>query len=307
MISERTARFGVFLFGHFQLFGPNGPVALTSKKHRALLAYLASSHPASHSRDKLMSLLWGGHVETQARQNLRQALSSLRQLLGKEVIVSKEDSISLEPLSISCDVPRFEMLVRQGSRGALNEALDLYKDRLLAGLLLAEDGWSHWLSSEQRRFEDMALDASVRLGEAELARGDQSRAMALATRGIAMDELREDAVRLFMRAAALGGRKAEALQQYDLLVALMKRQLDTEPDAATRRLADEIRANGAVAVAGRAPLAPSINELEHLHADRTRQSARAVHALDDRAARSFKSAGDQLVAASHLLPPAAAG
>src|SRR5215831_11692518 len=153
MISERTARFGVFLFGHFQLLGPNGPVALPSKKHRALLAYLASTQPAPHSRDKLMTLLWGGYVDTQARQNLRQALSSLRQLLGKEVIVGKEDSISLQPFSIYCDVPRFEMLVRQGTRGSLNEALDLYKDRLLADLVLAEDGWSHWLSTEQQRFE----------------------------------------------------------------------------------------------------------------------------------------------------------
>src|SRR5215472_14994641 len=141
MSSERTTRFSISLFGRFQLLGPAGPVALTSKKHRALLAYLASTHPAAHSRDKLMSLLWGGHVETQARQNLRQALSSLRQLLGKEVIVSKEDSISLQPLSIFCDVPRFEMLFRQGTRGSLNEAVDLYKDRLLADLVLAEDAW----------------------------------------------------------------------------------------------------------------------------------------------------------------------
>src|SRR5262245_34062303 len=186
MSSERTTRFSIFLFGRFQLLGPTGPVALTSKKHRALLAYLASTHPAPHNRDKLMSLLWGGHVDTQARQSLRQALCSLRQLLGKEVIVSKEDSISLEPLSISCDVPRFEMLVRQGSRGSLIEALDLYKDRLLTDLLLAEDGWSHWLSSEQQRLEAMAVDAIVRLGKAELARGDQARAMVLAKRGLAI-------------------------------------------------------------------------------------------------------------------------
>src|SRR5215831_18924166 len=85
MTSERTARFAISLFGRFQLSGCNGPIELTSKKHAALLAYLAATHPTPHSREKLMTLLWGGHVEPQARQNLRQALSSLRHVLGKDV------------------------------------------------------------------------------------------------------------------------------------------------------------------------------------------------------------------------------
>src|SRR5690242_9609516 len=99
MSSERAARFDVSLFGRFQLMGPDGPVALTGRKHRALLAYLASTHPAAHGRDKLMTLLWGECVDAQARHSLRQALFSLRQLLGKDVIVCHHDTISLEPLS----------------------------------------------------------------------------------------------------------------------------------------------------------------------------------------------------------------
>src|SRR5262249_8654259 len=169
----------------------------------------------------------------------------------------------------------------------------------------AEDGGSHWLSSEQQRLEEMALDAMVRLGEAELARGDQTRAMTLAKRGMAINELREDALRLFMRAAAAGGRKAEALQQYDLLAALLKRRLEIEPDVATRRLADEIRAQGA-AVAARAPPAPVIAQLGRLDADWTGQPVRAVLALDGGAARSLKSAGNELVAKSRLRAQAAA-
>ena len=62
MSSERMARFGVFLFGHFHLLGPDGPVALTSKKHRALLAYLASTQSAAHSRDKLMGTSKNGLI-----------------------------------------------------------------------------------------------------------------------------------------------------------------------------------------------------------------------------------------------------
>src|SRR5262249_55174263 len=121
------------------------------------------------------------------------------------------------------------------------------------------------------------------------------------------DELREDAVQLFMRAAAFSGRKAEALQQYDLLVAVFKRHLDTEPDAATRRLADEIRTQAVVTVAKKAAVTLSMNGLERLQADRMRQSGRAALALDDRAARSLKSAGDPSVSKSRLLSPGSVG
>jgi adenylate cyclase len=308
MSSERTARFSISLFGRFQLHGPDGPIALTSKKQRALLAYLASTHPAPHSRDKLMTLLWGGGLDAQARQNLRQALCSLRQLLGKGVIVSKEDSISLKPQSISCDVPRFQALVREGGRDPLNEAIDLYKDRLLPDLMLDEDGWSHWLSSDQRRLDEMALDAMVRLGEAELARGDQARAMALAKRAMAIDELREDALRLFMRAAAIDGRKAQALQQYDLLVTLLKDQLDTEPDAATRRLADELRghllASDAVRDALTDQLDAQVDGISGHYIGLPREPARVCGAIPREATASLeRRSGDPRILPSIAVMP----
>jgi hypothetical protein len=53
----------VSLFGGFALTGPDAPVALRSKKLAAMLAYLAATHPAPHSREKLMTLLWGDRDE----------------------------------------------------------------------------------------------------------------------------------------------------------------------------------------------------------------------------------------------------
>src|SRR5262249_4248824 len=51
----------------------------------------------------------------------------------------------------------------------------------------------------------------------------------------------------------------------------------------------------------------SMNGLERLQADRMRQSGRAALALDDRAARSLKSAGDPSVSKSRLLSPGTVG
>ena len=53
--------------------------------------------------------------------------------------------------------------------------------------------------------------------------------------------MREDAHRLIVQALAAAGRKAEALRHYQDLVALLKRELNTEPDAATRSLVAELR------------------------------------------------------------------
>jgi DNA-binding SARP family transcriptional activator len=87
--------FQLSLLGHFELRGPDGPIDLTSKKLAALLAFLACTAPQTHSRAKLMTLLWGSHFDAQARQNLRQALTRLRRVLGEDAFISTGESVSL--------------------------------------------------------------------------------------------------------------------------------------------------------------------------------------------------------------------
>src|SRR6516225_1294321 len=88
---------------------------------------------------------------------------------------------------------------------------------------------------------ELALGAMVGLGEQELAAGRAEHALRAGQRAIALNNMREDAHRLIVRALAAAGRKAEALRHYQDLVALLKRELNAEPDAATRLLAAELR------------------------------------------------------------------
>ena len=60
-----------------------GAVVFRSRKHLALLAYLAVEQRHSHSRDTLLGLLWPEAPEDAARSNLRVALADLRRLLGE--------------------------------------------------------------------------------------------------------------------------------------------------------------------------------------------------------------------------------
>jgi TolB-like protein len=206
-----------------------------------LVAFLACTAPRAHSRDKLMDLLWGSHFEAQARQNLRQALTRLRRVLGEDALISTGESVCLQPGTIALDVARFEDLLSEGSRDALTDAIGLYRGSLLSETEIPGEAWIEWLAAERQRLEGLALDAMVKLGAQELEAGNQERALRAANRAIAISGLREDAHRLIMRVLAAGGRRADALKHYDDLTALLKRELAVEPDPTTRALAAELR------------------------------------------------------------------
>jgi len=241
MDSVPAPRFRLSLLGRFELTGPEGPIDLTSKKLAGLLAFLACTAPEPHARDKLMTLLWGSHFEAQARQNLRQALHRLRRVLGEDALITNGEAVSLQPGALASDVARFEALLADGSRDALNVAVGLYRDCLLADIAIPEDAWTEWLGVQRQRLETLALDAMVKLGEQELQLGNHEQALRAANRAIAVSSLREDAHRLVMRALAASGRRADALKHYERLAALLKRELNVAPDAANLALLGELR------------------------------------------------------------------
>src|SRR5215831_12104838 len=229
-------RFSVSLLGRFELAGPGGVVDLPSRKLAALLAYLACTTPLPQPRERLSGLLWGSHFDLQAKQNLRQALFRLRKVLGQNALEGDGEVVSLNPAAVVSDAGRFEALVRDGGCDSLNKAVELYRGPLVDDVAVSEEGWSEWLTAERERLLDLALGALLRLGEQELAAGRAEQAVTAGQRAIALNSMREDAHRLIVRALAAAGRKAEALKHYQDLVALLKRELNAEPDAATRSL-----------------------------------------------------------------------
>ena len=236
-----TPKLQLVLFGRIELTAPEGPLELGSGKLAALLAFLAYTSPQQHGREKLMTLLWGSHFDTRARQNLRQTLRRLRRILGEDALVLRGGSLSLRPGVVACDVSRFASLFEAGTREALHEAVGLYKGRLLDELAITEEAWVDWLDIERQHQEELVLDALVKLGELELKACNFEPALHAANRAIAIDSLREDAHRLAIRILAGVGRRADALRHYQDFAVLLKRELAVEPDAQTRALAAELR------------------------------------------------------------------
>ena len=236
-------RFVVRLLGDMKVRrGATGAVVpIPARKVRALLACLAIHPGRAHPRDRLAALLWPDVGEAQARQSLRQALAGLRRALaGARVLIVETDTVAVDPLRFDVDVPRFQGLITAGSQPKLEQALALYEGDLLAGFDARSHVFEDWLLTERERLRELARQGLARLLEHQTRRGTLEAAVQTASRLLALDTLREDVHRALMRLHVAQGQRGAALRQYQHCVAILRHELGVEPEAATKRLYQDI-------------------------------------------------------------------
>ena len=238
------SRLSIKLFGRLQVVGPDGaPLVVAGAKQQALLACLALNMSQPPSRNKLINLLWGDRFDDQARQSLRQAVSKLRQVVNvgeRDVLWANADQVGLDPDLVDIDTQTFETLAQATSPEALLRAEALYTDALLEGFS-AGDLFDEWLRTERARFSELACKVFSQTAEFRVRDGNSAGAIEVAQRLIAFDPLREPSHRQLMRILAQSGQRATAIRQYKTCAALLKAELDVEPEAETKRLVQEIR------------------------------------------------------------------
>lgn len=229
---------------HFQVLGPFQAqgLRLPTRKAEALAAYLALEAGRPHRRDSLMALLWGDRADKQARHSLSQTLFSLRKAFGDAAgcLVTDGDAVMVVPSLVRVDAREFQRLSASSDLADLAAAADLCRGDLLQGLNVQEVAYQDWLAGERIRFKEMALALYGRLCARHEEAQDLDLAVQAAVRLVALDPLQESAHRTLMRLYAAQGRATSALRQYDHLAALLKRELDEEPEPETRQLQAEI-------------------------------------------------------------------
>src|SRR6266850_7760051 len=150
--------------------GDGSLVTIGAKKSQALLAYLAIK-PGQHvSREKLAGLLWSSTGPDQARQSLRQTLSTIRKELSnvspdEKILVEEGDLLGLDETLVDCDVAKFESLVAAATEPALAEAVALYRGDFLEGFTINEERFDQWLIAERDRLHRVALRAHAQLAD----------------------------------------------------------------------------------------------------------------------------------------------
>jgi len=233
------------LLGDFRLRSESGSLlAISAKKSQAMLAYLGVKPSQMVSRDKMAGLLWSSTAPEQARQSLRQTLSTLRkelaQISPKKILIEEGDFLSLDAALVRVDVAEFESLVAAGTPEALDPATRLYGGDFLDGFQLDEEKFDQWVIAERDRLHRLALRAHAQLAEL-LTRNDAvDEAIAVAQQSLRIDPLQEPMHRTLMRLYVRSGDLANALQQYDACARMLRRELNVEPDAETKTLQQEI-------------------------------------------------------------------
>src|SRR5438445_2920451 len=236
----------ISLLGDLQMRSAAGSLfTISAKKSQALIAYLAVKPSQRVSREKIASLLWSSTGPDQARQSLRQTLSTLRKELTQlspdaKILIEENDLLGLEESLIECDVAAFEPLVASGTEEALAKASQLYRGDLLDGFQINEERFDQWVIAERDRLHRMALRAHAQLLELQSRRGAIDDAIGTAQGSLRIDPLQEPMHRTLMRLYLQSGDVVNALQQYETCARLLKRELRIEPAAETTALQREI-------------------------------------------------------------------
>jgi DNA-binding SARP family transcriptional activator len=236
------------LLGDLQIRSGSGAlINVSARKSQAMLAYLAMRPGQLVSRDKMAGLLWSSTATEQARQSLRQTLSSLRKELStispdRKILLEEGDFLGLDTTAVEVDTVEFEALIADGSVDALANATCLYRGDLLDGFELDEEKFDQWLVAERDRFHRLAVRTHTNLVELHHRAANVDAAIATAHHALALDPLQEAMHRMLMRLYAEGGDYVNALQQYDACVKILRRELGIEPDGETKALEREIAA-----------------------------------------------------------------
>lgn len=266
----KMAQLSLSLLGPFQALLDHKPITdFATDKVRALLFYLAVEAHQPHRRDALAGLLWPDQSQHKARQNLRQALSSLRQALGERDDAENEKGVADPFLLVTrqtvqfnpasdywLDATVFKTLVKDCKTHChsrpktclpctqrMEQMITLYRGDFLDQFLLSDSAlFEEWALLERERFHRQVIDALSHLVNYCKQRGNYAQARRYAWRQVELEPWREEAHRHLMWLLALDGQRSAALAQYETCRRVLAEELNAEPTDETVTLYERIQA-----------------------------------------------------------------
>jgi DNA-binding SARP family transcriptional activator/TolB-like protein len=271
----------LFTFGGFALQTDDGTTARRSRPPRlALLAVLAAAADRGVSRERLASLFWPESDEERARHSLRQTLYALRNDVGGEVARSVGSTLVLDDAAIRADVVEFRAALAAGDR---ERAVGIARGPFLDGFYLpGAPAFERWLEEERARLAAATNGALLTLAT-EATRANAHDAAVEWWRQLTVHDPLSGRVAVgYLKALAARGDRAEALAFVRQHEAMVRRELEADPDADVQRLEAELRALPSPGV-----IRPAVNG----NGVTKRAPSSVVSLPDDSAARSRRRLG----------------
>ena len=228
--------------GQPALFSPTGePVRFRTKKHLALLVYLAVEGRRAHRRDRLAELLWPNVPAAEARHSLATALSILRPRLGVGAIEANRDHVVLTVGRLDLDLDR--LVAGEIMATSTQEALEVAG--FLDGFEIPDSvEFGLWKDRQKANFLPAIKAALVQLIDRCRRTADARQIEHLADTMLALDDLSEEAVRAKMEARAFAGDRLTALRIFEEWKTKLSDAVGAQPSDLVEGMAVRLRRRG---------------------------------------------------------------
>ncbi len=231
------------LLGRFEL---RSTASLTpkfrSRSAAILLAYLAIHEGREVARLTLQDAIWAGSDGDKQAQNLRKALSDLRDVLESEVdrgtrVKTLPEAILLSEGFVRIDASEFRKCAEAGLKNDdepyLRKAAGLYEGSLLRS-------WpEEWVSPFRAELEEFYTQVIESLVGVLVSKNDYREAIRLARKAVLLAPMREEVHIALMQAYKAGGMEVEAVKQYEVLETFLMDTWGEEPSARAKLLLEE--------------------------------------------------------------------
>ncbi|MEO8637195.1 MAG: AAA family ATPase, partial [Gemmatimonadales bacterium] len=225
-----------------ELRGPTGePIRFRTRKHLALLIFLAVEPRRRHRRDRLADLLWPEASPAEGRHSLATALSVIRGKVGVRSFETTRDTVRLVTADLEVDLER---LARGDILGN-----DVTPPLEVGGFLDEFDivrapEFMVWRDQQRAKWFPAIREAFVILMDRCRRTGDQTRIEPLADRLLELDELSEEAIRAKMEARAFAGDRLSALRVFQTWRKRLADEIGATPSPLVEGMALRLRQRG---------------------------------------------------------------
>lgn len=247
------ARIEIQLLGLPTICVDGKPTTLNRRKAVCLLAYLVAAG-VRRSREHLATLFWPDNDNASAMAYLRNQLYILRRSIDDSLFSSSGAGIKIGD-NVASDIQEFDSTIHavdtcghselaqcDNCRLSISRAISIYRDDFLRGFTSSGSAeFDNWHSSSTESYRRSFIWLLSRLSYIHEQRGETERAIEVALRWQEIDFLDEGAHRALMRLYARGGRRSQALRQYEKCSTILQREIGTEPDEETWRLFQTIQ------------------------------------------------------------------
>ncbi|WP_420127733.1 BTAD domain-containing putative transcriptional regulator [Longimicrobium sp.] len=209
------------------------------RRRLALLALLASARGRMVRRERLIGYLWPEHPGDSARHLLSESLYILRKAVGEDMFVSAGDEIALDPATVRSDLADFLAALEADDPEA---AVAAYGGPFLDGFVVADaPEFERWAEEERDRHARAFARALEQLAEGREAEGDFRGAAEWWKQLARHDPFSSRIALRTMQALEAGGERAAAIRHATAHAALMRAEMEAEPDAAVEEFALRLR------------------------------------------------------------------